>query len=112
MSVKSCLPQPGQGDLLLPDKGHQVLLGHGLHVDVQAVLADKALHQLVGPMTHFAGLAVNEGIVEGGDVAGGHPDLGIHEDGGVQTHVVGVFLDEFFHQARFTLFLSSTPKGP
>ena len=89
------LAAPRAGDLLFPDEGHQVLLGHGLHVHVQAVLTDKALHQLVGPVAHLAGLAVDQGVVEGGHVAAGHPHLGIHENGGVQPHVVGIFLDEF-----------------
>ena len=86
----------GAGDFLFPDEGHQVLLGHGLHVHVQVILLDIALHQLVGPVPHLAGLAVDKGVVEGGDVAGGRPDLGIHEDGGVEADVVGVLLDEFF----------------
>ena len=88
------LAAAGAGDLLFPDEGDQVLLGHGLHVHVQAVLLDIALHQLVGPVAHLAGLAVDEGVVERGHVPGGDPDLGVHEDGGVQPHVVGVLLDE------------------
>ena len=89
------LPASGTGNLFLPDEGNQFLLAHGLHGDIQALLPHIVLHQLVGPVAHFAGLAVDEGVVEGGDVAGGHPHLGIHENGGVQAHVVGALLDEF-----------------
>ena len=105
------LAAAGAGDLLFPDEGHQILLAHGLHVHVQAVFLDEALHQLVGPVAHFAGLAVDEGVVEGGDVAGGHPDLGIHEDGGVQTHVIGVLLDELFPPGPLHVVLELHAQG-
>ena len=89
------LAAAGAGHLMLADEAHQLVVVHGLDVDVQSVLVDEALHQLVGAMAHFAGLAVNQRIVEGAHVAGGHPHLRVHQDGGVQPHVIGGFLDEF-----------------
>ena len=89
------LAAAGAGHAVVPDEGHQLLVGHGLHIHVvAAILGAPALDELVGPVAHLAGLAVDEGIVEGGHMAGGHPHLGVHEDGGVQAHVVGVFLDK------------------
>ena len=82
------------GHLVVPDEPHQLLRGHGLHIHVQTVLLHIVLHQLVRPVAHLAGLAVDEGVVEGGHMAAGYPHLGIHQNGGVQTHVVGVLLDE------------------
>ena len=79
------LAAAGAGHVVLPDKGHHLLLGHGLHVHVGAALLLKiVLNELVGPVTHLAGLAVDKGVVEGGHMAGGHPYLGVHQDSGVE----------------------------
>ena len=83
------------GDLLLPDVSHQTVVVHGLHIDVlNAVGSEVALNELIRPVPHFAGLAVNQRIVEGIDMARGHPDLGIHQDGSVLTHIVRTLLDK------------------
>ena len=99
------------GHLVVPDECHQLLLGHGLHVHIHAVLLHIALHQLVRPVAHLAGLAVNQRIVEGGYVAAGHPHLGIHQNGGVQSHVVGILLDEFLPPGPLDIVLHLHAQG-
>ena len=37
-------------------------------------------------------LTVHEGVGETAHVAGGHPHLGVHQNGGVHAHVVGCLL--------------------
>ena len=49
--------------------------------------------ELVGPEARLAGPAVHQGIGEAGDVAGGLPDLGVHQDGGVEAFDVVAGLD-------------------
>ena len=99
------------GHLVVPDECHQLLLGHGLHVHIHAVLLHIALHQLVRPVAHLAGFAVNQRIVEGGYVAAGHPHLWIHQNGGVQSHVVGILLDEFLPPGPLDIVLHLHAQG-
>ncbi|MPM37460.1 hypothetical protein SDC9_84077 [bioreactor metagenome] len=54
-------------------------------------------------MAHFAGFAVDQGIVEGCHVARGHPHLRVHQNGGILSHVIGVLLDEFFPPGFFDI---------
>ena len=44
-------------------------------------------------------------------MAGGHPGLGVHEDGGVQTHVVGVLLHEFLPPGLLDVVLQLHAQG-
>ena len=50
------------------------------------------LDQLVGPEARLARAAVHQRIVEAAHVAARHPDLAVHQDRRVQTHVVFVLL--------------------
>ena len=89
------LTAAGAGDALFADVVDHILVGHGLNDDVgDAVLGVVVLDELVGAVAHLTGLAVDEGIVEGGNVTGGYPNLGVHKDSGIKTHVVGVLLHE------------------
>ena len=54
----------------------------------------RVLDKLIGTVAGFAAFAVHEGVGEVAYVAGGDPHLGIHQDGGIQAHIVGAFLDE------------------
>ena len=93
---KVALAAARAGDLLGADEGDHLVIGHGLDVHVgHGVLGQPALDELVGPEALLALPAVHQGIGEAGQVAAGHPGLGVHEDGGVQAHVVGILLDEF-----------------
>ena len=44
-------------------------------------------------------------------MAAGHPGLGVHEDGGVLTHVVGVLLHELLPPGLFDVVLQLHAKG-
>ena len=78
---------------MLGDERIHLIKAHGVHVHLGMLLAD----ELVGAMTGLAALAVQQGIGEAGHMAGGHPGLGVHDDGGIQAHVGGAFLHEFLH---------------
>ena len=82
----------GAGDALFADEGDHVLVRHGLDVHAGVVFLGPFLNELVRAVPGVAALTVDQRIVEGRHVAGGHPDLRIHENGGVETHVVGILL--------------------
>ena len=105
------LPAAGAGNAVVTDKGNQIVAGHRLDVYIGAfLLLTPAFHQLVGAVAHFAGLAVDQRIVEGGNVAGGNPHLGIHQDRGVKPHVIGIFLHEFFPPGALDVVLQLDPE--
>ena len=81
---------------MLRDEGGHLLLAEGVYGFLQGevVLLAPALNELISPEALLALLAVHQGIGEAAQMAGGHPGLGVHEDGGVQAHVVGVLLNE------------------
>ena len=86
----------GAGDVVLLDEILHLLLGEGVDGlgQLYALLLAPVLDELVGPEALLALPAVHQGIGEAGQVAAGHPGLGIHEDGGVLAHVIRVLLDE------------------
>ena len=96
MSVKLCLPQVGQGILMLCHESGHLFLAEGVDGlgQLEAVLFTPLLNELVSAEAFLTFLAVHEGVREAAQMAGSDPGLGVHEDGGVQTHVVGVLLDE------------------
>ena len=85
------------------DEGVHLVEGHGIHVHILALLA--VGDQLVRAVTALAGTAVQQGVREAGHMAGGHPGLGIHQDGRIQADVIGAFLDEFLQPGLFDVVL-------
>ena len=55
--------------------------------------------------------AVHQRIGEAAQVSGGHPGLGIHQNGGVQSDVVGILLNELLPPGLLTLFSAPRPGG-
>lgn len=97
---------------MLTDEGDHLVVRHGLDVRaLDGVLLKPVLDELVGPVAHLAGLAVDERVVEGGDVAGGDPDLGVHEDGGIEPDVIGVLLDELLPPGLFDVVFELRAEG-
>ena len=98
---------------MLLDEVLHLLLGEGVHGlgKGKGILLRPLLDDLVGAETLLALLAVHKGVGEAAHVAGGHPDLGVHEDGGVQTHIVGVFLDKFLPPGFFDVVLQLNAQG-
>ena len=86
----------GAGDFVLVNKG----LHFGLRIGVDGLRQFKAdagapvLNDLVGAETLVALAAVHQRVGEPAQMAGGNPGLRVHQDGGVQTDVVAVFLHE------------------
>ena len=97
---------------MLTDEGDHLVIRHGLDVRaLDGVFLQPVLDEFVGSVAHLAGLAVDEGVVEGGDVAGGYPDLRVHEDGRIQADVVGVFLHELLPPGLFDVVLELRAEG-
>ena len=86
----------GAADVVLLHKGLHLRLAHSVHAvtQVEAVLLAPVLNDLVGAETLLALFTIHQGVGEAAHMAGGHPNLGIHQDGGVQTHIIGILLDE------------------
>ena len=76
---------------------------HGIDIDFLAALGSG--DQLVGTLTAAAALAVHQRIGEGAYVTGGDPGLGVHDNGGIQTHVVVGFLHELLQPCLLDVVL-------
>ena len=84
------------GDLMLLDELLHLGLGEGVDGLRQFKTGPGApvLDDLVRAETLMALAAVHQRVGEAAEVTGGDPGLGIHQNGGVQTDVVGVLLHE------------------
>ena len=71
-----------------------------------------ALYQVIRAKARLAGAAVHQRVVKAAHMPRGDPYLAVHQNGAVQAHVIGLSCTNFFHHARLTLFLNSTPSGP
>ena len=69
------------------------------------------LDELIGAMAGFAVLAVHQRVGKTAYMAGSHPHLGIHQDGAVQSHVVGGFLDKFLPPCSFDIVFKLHTQG-
>ncbi len=102
MGVKVVLAADGADDVLvLGDESVHLVEAHGVHVHLGVLLAD----ELVGAVAGLAGAAVQQRVREAGDVAGGHPGLRVHDDGGIEPDVIGALLHEFFQPCLFDVVL-------
>ena len=92
---------------MLLDEVLHLLLGEGIDGlgQLHAVLAAPILNELVRPEPLLALPAVHQRIGEAGQMAAGHPGLGVHEDGGVLPHVVGILLNELLPPCLFDVVL-------
>ena len=103
----------GAGDVMLLHKLLHLGLAEGVHAlaQVEAVFLAPVLDDLVGAKALLALLAVHQGVGKAAHVAGGHPGLGVHEDGGVQPYVVRVLLDELLPPGFFHIVLQLHAQG-
>ena len=102
------LAADGADDILvLCDESVHLVKAHGIHVHLGVLLTD----QLVGAVACLAGAAVQQGVREAGHMAGGHPGLRVHDDGSIQTHVIGAFLHKLFQPCLFDVVLELHAKG-
>ena len=96
------LAADGADDILVgSNKCVHLVKGHCVDIDLVVLLGDK----LVGSVAGFAGLAVEQRVREAGHVAGGDPGLGVHDDGGVKTDIVGAFLNELLQPGFLDIVL-------
>ena len=95
---------------------HKLLhLGLGEGIDGagqgKAVLGAPVLDELIGAEALVAFAAVHQRVGKAGKMAGGHPGLGVHQDGGILPDVVGVFLNEFFPPGTLDVVLQLHAQG-
>ena len=85
----------GAGDVEILD--HLLELGvlQAVHGGDFAFGFQEILDELVGAEAGFALAAVEQRIGEAADVTGSDPGLRVHQDRGVETDVIGAFLNEF-----------------
>ena len=95
---KVVLAAGGAGDLVLVDKGFHFLLRERVDGLVQrkAVFGAPIFDQLVRAEPLVALAAIHQRIRKARQVTAGDPGLRVHQNGGIQPHIVGVFLHEFF----------------
>ena len=96
----------GALDVVLLDEGHHLVVGPAV-----GRLAGEVLDELVRPVAGLAVFTVHEGVGEAAHVAGGHPHLGVHQNGGVHAHIVGGLLDELLPPGFFYVVLEFYPQG-
>ena len=98
---------------MLVDELLHLGLAHGVHAvaQVELVLLAPVFDHFIGAEALLALLAVHQGVGEAAHVAGGHPNLRIHQDSGVQTHVIGVLLDELLPPGLLHVVLQLHAQG-
>ena len=108
MGVKSCLPQTGQtmSSCSAMNCVHLVE-AHGIDIDLRVLLAD----ELIGAVACLAGAAVQQGVREAGNMAGGHPGLGVHDNGSVQADIVGALLHKLLQPCFLDVVLELNAQG-
>jgi hypothetical protein len=85
--------------------GGVLALEGGDVADDLAVHHDGRPEQLVGAVALLAGFAVHERVAEAGDVAGGLPDLRVHDDGGLEADDIVTAADHVVPPAVADVFL-------
>ena len=87
--------------LVFGDESVHLVKAHGIDVDLGVLVADK----LVGTVAGLAGTAVQQRVRETGNVAGGDPGLRVHDDGGIEAHIVGALLHELLQPCLLDVVL-------
>ncbi len=82
----------GANDVVLGDIFFQFGVGPAV---AGFIAVGEILDELIRTEAGFARLAVHQRIVESADMAGSHPNFAIHQNGAVQTRIIGRFLNEF-----------------
>ena len=93
--------------LVVGDELIHLIKAHSIHIDLRMLLTD----QLIGTVAGLAGTAVQQGVREAGNVAGGHPGLGVHNDSGIQAHIVGALLDKLLQPCFLDVVLELNAQG-
>ncbi|MPM64123.1 hypothetical protein SDC9_111009 [bioreactor metagenome] len=95
----------GAGDALFFDIISHLLMAPAVGMHIKAVGMGIVLNQLVRAKPRLATFAVHKRVVKIHNVPGSHPDLGIHENGSVHTHIIRAFLNEFSPPCLFYIIL-------
>ncbi|MNC09259.1 hypothetical protein D3C75_568780 [compost metagenome] len=83
-------------NVVLADQIHHLVEAQAVHNHLDALVIQGVLNNFVGAVAGLTLFAVHHRVVEVAYMAGGDPGLGIHQNGGVQTHIVRGLLDELF----------------
>ena len=93
--------------VMLGNKGVHLVKVHGIHIHFRVHVAN----QLVCPVAGLAAFAVQQGIRKAGHMAGGHPGLRVHQNGGVQPHVVRALLHKLLPPGALYVVFKLYAKG-
>ena len=89
--------------LVLGDEAVHLLKAQGIHIHILAGLG--GFDELVRTVTGAAALAVHQRIGEAAHMTGGDPSGGVHQNGGIQTHIVVGLLNELLHPCLLHIVL-------
>ena len=115
------LTDVGEVVLAASGAGNVVLLNEVFHLDLRegvhrlgqfkARFGAPVLNELIGAEALVALAAVHQRVGEAAEVSAGHPSLRVHEDSGIQTHVIGVLLHELLPPGVLDVFLQLRAEG-
>ena len=110
---KVVLAAGGAGDIVLLHKIFHLRLGKGIDGagQLKAVLGTPVLNDFIGTEALVAFAAVHQRVGKAGKMAGGHPGLGVHQDGGILADIIGVLLDEFLPPGALDVVLQLHAQG-
>ena len=86
----------GALDFVVPDVVHHLLVA-----PAGGIFPGLFFNELVGPVAGLALFAVDQRVGETSHMAGSHPNLGVHQQSGVQAHIVPGLLDKFLPPGFF-----------
>ena len=97
----------GAGDAVVFDILEHLLLGHAVGVGLRVEIVD----EIIGPVAHFAFLAVQKRVGERGNMATGLPYPGVHQNIGVHLIAVFPFLNEALSPSVLYIVFEPCPEG-
>ena len=97
----------GAGDVVVLNKVLHFLLAEGIDglLEGNTLLSTPVLNKLVGTETLLALTAIHKRIGEAAEVTRCDPGLRIHQDSGIESDVIGIFLDELLPPSTLDVVL-------
>ena len=93
------------GDVVFLDIVLHFSVGHTCGIVGEVVFCNVFFDELVRTVTGLTDLAVHKRVGEAAEVTGSNPCFGVHQDCGVQTDVVGAFLDKLLPPSALDVVL-------
>ena len=96
----------GAGNILFLNIVAHLFVGPAGHIG-----AVKSLDQIVRTVAGLASAAIHQRIGEPAQMAGGHPGLGVHQNGAVQTNIIFILLNELLAPSLFDILFQLHAQG-